>query len=146
MRQQAFMAFDLGIRPTDVARMIKLSQTTAFRYFQQWKKMPLLFKAKYKLARRYFRKLGYNDHRAIARILADELSTSEEEVLAQMRKPWAIKQIVTGEWRQWPVKTAGFRRKARLDTWLQILLPLRKTKEVRHILKMATNQNINPFK
>jgi len=139
------MAFDLGMRPTDVARVIKLSQTTAFRYFQQWKKMPPLFKAKYKLAKRYSRKLGYNERRAIAKLLADELTTSEEEVLAQMRKPWAIKQIVTGEWRQWPVKSTPVRRKTILNKGIQILLSLRHSREVRYILQMAINPNINPF-
>ena len=29
----------LVLRPADAARMVKLNQTTAFRYFQQWKKL-----------------------------------------------------------------------------------------------------------
>lgn len=145
MRQQAFMLFDLGMRPTDVTEIIDLSQTTAFRYFEQWKKMPPLFEAKYRLARRCFRKLNHKDRRKIAKILAQELGTSEEEVSAQMKKPWAIKQIVTGEWRQWQINSTGARRKTVLYKGAQILLSLRYSKEVRYIVEMAMNQNTNPF-
>lgn len=145
MRQWAFMIFDLSMRPTDVAQILKMSQTTAFRYFQQWKKRPPFFKPKYKLARRCFRKLSDNERRKIAKVLAHELGTSEEEVSAQMRKPWAIKQIVTGEWRQWRVNSTGARRKTFLYKGAQILLSLRCSKEVKYIVEMAMNQNINPF-
>ena len=143
MRQQAFMAFDVGMRPADVAKMITLSQATASRYFQQWKKLPPLFKQKYQLLKRYFRQLSQNDRTIIARALALELSTSEEEVLAQMGKPWAIKAIVTGEWRQWPVTKAKVTHRAMLHTKLQLLL--RSSQAVRHILKVATNQDIDPL-
>jgi len=145
MRLQVFMAFDLGMRPTDVTRMINLSQTTAFRYFQQWKKMPPLFKAKYKLARKCFHELGYNDRRIIARALANELGTTEAQISAQLGKPWAIRQIVTGEWKQWPVKSTCTRHKTIFNKDVRILLSLLHSREVRYILEMAINQNINPF-
>lgn len=145
MRQQAFVAFNFGMRPADVARMLELRETTAYRYFQQWKKMPPLFGIKYQLARRCFRKLSHDDHRVIARLLASKLGTSEEGILVQMRKPWAIKQIVTGEWRQWPIPRKGTGQKVRLSTWLRVGLLLRKSREAKHILEMAMNQNINPF-
>lgn len=145
MRQRAFIAFDLGMRPADVARMIKLSQTTAFRYFQQWKKLPPLFELKYKLARKCFRELGYNDRRIIAQALANELGATEAEISAQLRKPWAIRQIVTGEWRRWPVRSTSARHKTIFNKGVQILLSLRHSREVRYILEMAINQDINPF-
>ena len=138
------MAFDLGMRPTEVARMIKLSRTTAFRYYQQWKKPPPFLETKYKLTRRCFRKLNDNERRKIAKVLAHELGTSEEEVSAQMRKPWAIKQIVTGDWRQWRVNSTGGRPKSVLNKAVQVLLSLRFSKEAKFILEMAMNQNINP--
>lgn len=87
MRQQAFMAFELGMRPTEVARMIKLSRATAFRYFQQWKNLPPFLETKYRLARRCFRKLNDNERRKIAKVLAHELGTSEEEVSASSKRP-----------------------------------------------------------
>lgn len=103
--------------------------------------MPPLFGEKYKLARRCFRKLSYDDRRVIARFLASELGTSvKEEILAQMRKPWAIKQIVTGECRQWRVPGEGTRQKVRLSIWLRVGLLLRKSREARRVLKMAINQ------
>jgi len=145
MRQQAFVAFNFGMRPADVARMLELRETTAYRYFQQWKKMPPLFGIKYQLARRCFRKLSHDDHKVIARLLASELGTSEEGILVQMRKPWAIRQIVTGEWRQWPVRSTSARHKTIFNKGIQILLSLRHSREIRYILEMAINQDINPF-
>lgn len=145
MRQQAFMAFDLGVRATDVTEIIDLSQTTAFRYYQQWKKLPPFLETKYKVARRCFRKLNHKDRRKIAQILAQELGTWEGEVSAHMRKPWAIKQIVTGEWRQWSVNSTDGRPRTVLNKAVQVLLSLRFSKEAKFILEMAMNQNINPF-
>jgi len=81
----------------------------------------------------------------IARLLASELGTSEEGILVQMRKPWAIKQIVTGEWRQWPVRSTSARHKTIFNKGVQILLSLRHSREIRYILEMAINQDINPF-
>jgi hypothetical protein len=145
MRQQAFMLFDLGMRPTDVTEIIDLRQTTAFRYFQQWKQLPPFLETKYKVARRCFRKLNHKDRGKIAQILAQELGTWEGEVSAHMRKPWAIKQIVTGEWRHWRVNSIGARRKTVLNKAVQVLVSLRFSKEVKFILQMAMNQNISPF-
>jgi len=145
MRQQAFMAFDLGMRPSEVTTMLGIKDSTAYRYFQQWKKLPRLSSTKYKLARIFFRKLDQDDRRAIARILASQLRTSEEEVLAQMRKPWAIRQIVTGEWKQWPVQVTHTRTGGILKRGIQeMLLSVRHPKEAKYILEMAINQNINP--
>lgn len=146
MRQQTFMVFDLGMRPSEVTTMLGIKDSTAYRYFQQWKKLPRLSSIKYKLARRFFRKLDQDDRRAFTRILASQLRTSEEEVLAQMRKPWAIRQIVTGEWKQWPVQVTHTRTGGILKRGIQeILLSVRHPKEVKYILEMAINQNITPL-
>ncbi|TET17124.1 MAG: hypothetical protein E3J81_02235 [Dehalococcoidia bacterium] len=77
--------------------------------------------------------------------MAQELGTSEEEVFAQMKKPWAIKQIVTGEWRQWSVNSTDGRPRTVLNKAVQALVSLRLSKEVKFILEMAMNQNISPF-
>ena len=145
MRQQAFMFFDLGIRPAEVTTRLAIKDTTAYRYFQQWKKLPRLSSIKYKLARRYFRKLDQDDRRALARILASRLRTSEEQVLAQMRKPWAIRQIVTGEWKQWPVPVRHTRGGRVLKIKIQeALLSKRHSKEANYLLELAIDQNITP--
>lgn len=139
------MLFDLGIRPVEAAQMLDLRLPTSFRYFQQWKRLPLLFTVRYKLARAMFRNLATDNRRVIARVLAAELGTSEEGVLAQMRKPWSIKQIVTGEWRAWLVRRPDLGHKARLIAWLQIWLSPRKSSEVIHILRIAFDQNLGPL-
>lgn len=144
-RQQAFMLFDMGMRPADAAPMVGLGKATAFRYFQQWKKLPPLFEVKYKLARWCFRKLDRNERRIIAHALANELGTTEVDISAQLGKPWAMRQIVTGEWRQWSVKSSAARRRTVFGKGVQILLSLRHSREVRHILKMAIDQSITSF-
>lgn len=139
------MLFDLGMRPTDVSQMTELNQTTAYRYFQQWKKTPPFFAAKYRLARKYSRQLSPTDWQTIARVLAHQLGTSEQELSTQMSKPWAMKQIVTGEWRDWPVKRTGGRSKIAQHSSLRSLLSLGWSTEVKHILQMAMNQKNSPL-
>ena len=146
IRQQAFFGFDIGMKPSDAISILGIKDSTAYRYFQQWKKLPPLFTAKYKLARQLFRKLTQDDRSALARVLASQLRTSEEEVLKQMRKPWAIRQIVTGEWRQWPVKVTHTRTPNILKRALQeFMISLRHPGEVKSIFEMAIDQSINPF-
>ena len=145
MRQQAFMAFDLGMRPTNVAAIIDLSRITAFRYFEQWRKLPPFLEMKCKLARRCFRKLDHKDRRKIAQIWHRSSVPQKKKFSAQMKKPWAIKQIVTGEWRQWRVSSTRAQPKTVLCKGVRILVSPRYFKEVKYIVEMAMNQNINPF-
>ena len=119
IRQQAFFGFDIGMRPSDMISILGIKDGTAYRYFQQLKKLPPLFTAKYKLARQLFRKLNQDDRSALAKVLASQLRTSDEEVLNQMRKPWAVRQIVTGKWRQWLVKVTYTRTPSILKRALQ---------------------------
>lgn len=136
-RERALVLFDLGLRPAEVARMLSLRATTSFRYFQQWKRLPPLFTVKYRLARTLFRRIGSDGRNTIATVLAAELGTSGEEVLAQMRKPWSIKQIITGDWRHWPVRRTGVRPTSKLRAWLLLHLSGGLAKEARYIIEMA---------
>ena len=87
MRRQSFLLFELGLRPAEVAAMLRTKRTNAYRYFQQWKRMPPLYQEKYQLMKGYFRKLNKRDRMALAQIFAVELGTSVEEVVNQMNKP-----------------------------------------------------------
>jgi hypothetical protein len=81
--------FDFGYGPIFVAKSLGIKQQTAFTYFQQWKQLPPAFRARYAAARRSFRHLDHRDRRTIAGFLAQELDTSEEQVMAHMSKPSA---------------------------------------------------------
>lgn len=142
-RERALMLFNLVLRPAEVARMLSLRATTSFRYFQQWKRLPPLFTVKYRFTRTLFRRIGTDGRRTIATVLAAELGTSEEEVLAQMRKPWSIKQIITGDWRHWPVRRTGVRPTSKLRAWLLLRLSSGSAKEARYIIEMALNPRLH---
>ena len=98
---------------------------------------------KYRFTRTLFRRIGTDGRRTIANVLAAELGTSEEEVLAQMRKPWSIKQIITGDWRHWPVRRTGVRPTSKLRAWLLLRLSRDSAREVRYIIKMAFNPRLH---
>jgi hypothetical protein len=144
-RQWTFDYFDAGMRPVYVARTLHIDQATAFRYFEQWKKLPPFFKYKYKVAKQCFRKLGYRNRKKIARILAKELGTSVKEVSVHMQKPWAVRQIVSGQWRQWPVSKVGGRRRDNFNSLLGKVRQLTYQREVKYIIEMAMNQDIDPL-
>jgi hypothetical protein len=144
-RAWAFDFFDDGSRPVHVARTLDIDQATAFRYYQQWKKLPPFFKYKYKAARLWFRRLGYRNRKKISRVLARELGTSVKEVSFHMQKPWAVKQIVSGEWRKWPVNRTRGQRKHILNSMLGKAWQLAYPREAKYILDLAMNQHIDPF-
>jgi hypothetical protein len=145
VRKQAFLLFDLGFRPADVATILQLKATNAYRYFQQWKKVPPLYQVKYKYIKRCFRKLSQRSRILLAELLAIELCTSAKQVLDQMRKPWAMKQIVTGEWKEWPVTRTHISGRGVVKKVLkEVVLSLKYPAEVKHILEIAINQDIKP--
>ena len=144
-RQTLFFCFEWGFRPAYAARLTNTPLTTAFRYYQQWKKLPLNFFVKYKVARVYYRELGGRDKRKIARVLAEELSTTEHEVLIHMQKPWALHQIVIGRWRQWPIRIIPEKAPTIIDTVIRALAPLTYSEEVSYILTIAFNQGVTDY-
>lgn len=144
-RSRAFLAFDLGTRPARVAKMLNAKPTTIYRYHQQWKKLPPSFQIKYKAARKLYNKLSYSERSAFVKLLAARLGGSEEEVQALMIKPWALRQIVTGEWKQWPVSRTHPILNMRLNTWLRGGLLVLRSQEARNLLKLADDQEINPL-
>jgi len=103
LRYQAFLLFDLGRRPGDLKHYFKIRGTTAYRYFQQWKKVVPWLILKYPEARKYFRRFSPDEKRMLAEVLASELNCPLEEMLEKIRQPWALKQIINGEWRGWQV-------------------------------------------
>ena len=120
-----------------------MKATTAYRYFQQWKKLPPDYLLKYELMKKYYRKLDSTERRLIAEWLATSTDTTVAEILTQMRKPWALKQLVTGEWRQWPVRKRHISQIHQLAVQTRITLLERRSTEARYVIEMASNQSIS---
>ena len=145
LREQAFIYFDLGERPHEVVSRLGIKPTTAYRYFQQWKKLPPDYVFKYKLMKKYYRKLYSTERRLITEWLAIRIDTTVTEILAQMRKPWALKQLVTGEWRQWPVRKRHITQIHRLTVQARIELLVQHSFEARYVMEVAGDQSISHY-
>jgi hypothetical protein len=87
LRQKSFLLFDYGLRPAAVADSEGMKKTTAFRYFQQWKKLAPMAVSRYRLARRLFRRLSREDRKTVAAILASELDGTQDRVIDRMARP-----------------------------------------------------------
>lgn len=123
LRQQAFWYYDLGWRPTAVAGFLDAKPATLFRYFQDWKKEPPYLRERCRLARKWYHRLPSREKKLLGRLLATELGTSERAVVGRMRKPWALRDLVTGQWRAWapPAKRRDLKNKiAQLFQALQV--------------------------
>ncbi len=144
LRQQVFQLFDYGFQPGDLPQQLPIKTEAAFTYHQQWKRLPPFFGLKYRIARKLFRQINNRDRRNIARYLAVELGTTVDQILDNMRRPWAVKQIVTGEWRQWPVKKTP-RRGRLLAEGMKSLRRLGYSRQVKDILELAMNQEWDPM-
>ena len=140
LRQSAFLYFDFGFRPMEVARFLRTDPSTIFRYYQQWKKLPRGFQITYPVVRKCFSQLGWTGRRRIAAILAKELGTSTLEVAAQLEKPWGVKKLVSGEWRQWPVCVMHPPKEGHINEILGRRLVFGLSDEVRFILMAAASR------
>ena len=89
------------------------------------------------------RNFDSTERRLIAEWLAIGIDTTVTEILAQMRKPWALKQLVTGEWRQWPVKRRHIKQIHRLAIQASIALLEQRSIEARYVIEMAADQSIS---
>jgi len=96
-RRRAFDAFSRGLRPAQVARQEDIKPRTAYRYFQDWKKLPENLEMEYR-AFRTLRKRGIDITEETVALLAVGLGMSEEEVSRDLQKPWGLKRLLMGKW------------------------------------------------
>ena len=110
-RQRAFRLFQRGMRPASVAPRVGISPRTACRYFESWKRLPKNPEGKHYAMKRI---LKDPDLRLlIANDVASQLNVSVKWILGRFEKPWAAKQLVTGEWRNWVSEEKKEKRKWR---------------------------------
>jgi len=71
VRSLVLMFFERGTRPSEVARRLDVKPETAYRYYQQWKKLPRYTDQRYQVVRSSYRHMGGAERREVARVLAD---------------------------------------------------------------------------
>ena len=98
LRKRCFVLFEQGLRPAQVARELNMdTEKTAFRYFQDWKKLPKDLEPTYKSWRKVLKNdSGFSDRLVV--LLAEVLDMSNEEVIARLEKPWGLKKLLKGDW------------------------------------------------
>jgi len=112
-RQRAFALFDAGLMPAEVAAKVGVSARTARRYRSDWRKRPTDYHFKCVLIRQSLRHPSVRD--LFATEIASRLDLPVRFVMRRLSQPWAVKQIVTGEWVNWGGEEREKRRWARLQ-------------------------------
>lgn len=92
-RQRAFVLFDEGRRPSDVARKEDILPRTAYRYFQQWKKLPLCMELQYRLLKAALHG-GQVPPERFAEALAEVVQLPYEPVMGKLQRPWGLKRLM----------------------------------------------------
>ncbi len=144
VRQECFWWFDLGLKPVKVASLLGVSINTVHRYYAQWKKMVPWFQLKYQAARNCAHKLTNRDRRAIAETLANELGTSCDAVTEYMSQPWALKQLVNNEWRQWLMPQVDKTSTGKMTELKNRLFSGQISEEAEIIIEIALNPDWSP--
>jgi len=118
-RRRAFVAFDKGKRPALVAREEDIKPRTAYRYFQDWKKLPKNYEMQYE-AFKALKKRDIDFSQEIIKLLTEGLGMSEEEVIERLEKPWGLKQLIRGKWPNYARARRQSREESRLEAalWL----------------------------
>jgi AraC-like DNA-binding protein len=119
-RCRTFQLFDQGLRPSAVAPRVGISARTACRYFQDWKRQPSCLEVRYRVLRAALknRRIPASD---LVQSLAVILGITSEQILEKLEKPWAIRQLLSGQWLAMEERGISRRTLERLDAALDIL-------------------------
>jgi plastocyanin len=137
--------FDLGYDSIEVTDALGIKEATAVTYFRQWRRYPPLFRTRYALAKECFRRVSRRERKALAAFLASELRTSRQRVLECMSKPWAIKQLASGEWRRWPVEERHGAAGGTIRRGLQLIGRSTASRHLKLLLELAMDQDYSPL-
>ena len=119
-RRRAFDAFDKGKRPAKVAREEGIKPKTAYRYFEDWKKLPKNLEMKYK-GFKTLKKSGIDFSEGTIELLGKGLGMSEEEVTERLQKPWGLKQLLMGKWPNYARTKRQSEQESRLESALWLI-------------------------
>ena len=118
-RQRAFALFDQGCTPAGVAAQVEISARTARRYHADWKKRPENYDIRYVLMKMAL--LDQHVRSRVAQAVASELKLPVRAVLPYLSRPWAAKQLLTGEWRNWAAEERERRERLRVKAATDII-------------------------
>lgn len=96
LRARCFQRFDEGERPIKVARELEMKESTAKRYFQDWKKHGPNFDKQYAFTQGLFKKTAPDRDYNID-LFARAFGIPKEELEAILAKPYGLRQLMTGK-------------------------------------------------
>ncbi len=96
LRARCFELFEQGKRPAEVARELKMEETTAYRYFRDWKRLGPNFETQYAYVKSLFIKTAPDRDRNIE-IFAKACGISKEEFGAILSRPHGLRRFLTGQ-------------------------------------------------
>jgi len=88
--------FDEGERPAEVTKLLEMKDSTAKRYFQQWKKLGPNFERKYAYTKSLFEQSAPDRERNLE-LFARACGITKEELEAILVKPHGLRQLMTGK-------------------------------------------------
>lgn len=139
-RRKAFLEYDFGMSPKEVCQFLGINLKTAQRYHNDYQKLPPHFFEKCRLVRKYWRTMSPNNKEKVINFLAGELGTGSEDIKEQMLQPWALKQRVTGQWKQWLVKGKHKRSQHTTQSVKKKLLEFWPEGSAKHVIQLALGQ------
>jgi len=84
------------MRPVEVARELGMKESTAIRYFQDWKKLDPDFEKQYVFVKGFFKKTA-PDRESTLELFAGLIGISKEELEAILIKPHGLRRLLTGK-------------------------------------------------
>jgi hypothetical protein len=102
-RKMAFLLFDEQQGPLAVTFMVGIPYETVMRYYRGWKKLPKFHNQVYLVVRQMMRRMSTEEKTVVYEELANELGCEVDEIEQRMTLPWALRDLVTQQWRQWDV-------------------------------------------
>lgn len=96
LRQLCFKAFDAGKRPVEAARELDMKESTAQRYFRQWKLAGPNFETTFAYARKLI-KPGSPGREDFLAGMASACKVSVEELETALSRPHGLRRLMTGK-------------------------------------------------
>jgi hypothetical protein len=96
LRARCFELFEQGKRPANVAKVLKMNEATAYRYFRNWKGLGPNFDTQYTYVKSLFVKTAPDRDRNIE-LFAKACGISKEEFEAILSRPHGLRRFLTGK-------------------------------------------------
>lgn len=96
LRARRFELYDDGKRPVDVAKELGMKQSTAYRYFQQWKQLGPNSERKYTYVKGLLKQsASYRNH--TLELFARACGIQQEDLETILAQPHGLRRLMTGK-------------------------------------------------